>query len=116
MTNIEVSESSDGEIYTFIIKQIGANTVVDLTNYTAATMDIVSRDLKTNHGTITLAFGTKASGEITYTTDTADPWPTIGVAVPHVNVLGQIKITGSGLVTITEEIEIRVTKDYALIT
>lgn len=115
MTSIEVNEATDGEVYTFIIKEKSKNSVVDLTNYTGVTMTIVSNDLKTSHGSITLGFGTKASGEIEYTTDTADPYPAIPAGVKYVDLVGQLKITGSGIVSITEDIEIRQYKDYSSI-
>ena len=116
MTEIEVSENSDGQIYQIIVKQRNSSTAEDLTNYTSAIMTLVSKDLQTNHGTITLAFGTKANGEITYTTDTADPYPAIPARRKKVNLLGQISITGSGLKELTDEIEIKYRKDFSTIT
>ena len=77
MTQIDVFQNGDGDIYTFTVLQRGNTTGEDLTNYTAVTMDIISTDLLTNHGTITLAFVTKASGTVKYTNDTADPYPTL---------------------------------------
>ncbi len=115
MTAIEVSESSDGEVYTFTIKQRTVNSVVNLTSYTGVTMDLISSDLATNYGTITMSFGTKSAGEVKYTTDTLDPYPSIPTGSKYVKLLGQVKITGTGLVTITDEFEITLVKDYSTI-
>lgn len=118
MTAIEINESTDGEIYTFTLKNEDTKAAIDLTNYTAVTMTIVSKAGTTKHGTISFAdpgmqFGTKASGIITYTTDTADPYPTIPAGVKELNLLGQIKITGTGLAAVSKDIEIKVVKDYS---
>jgi len=115
MVEIEVSEGSDNQVYNFVVKQRGVSTAEDLTNYTSVIMTLVSKDLKTNHGDITLAFGTKANGEITYTTDTADPYPAIPIRKKVVDLLGKIKITGTGLKELTEEIIIKYRKDYSSI-
>ncbi len=116
MVEIEVSEGSDNQVYNFVVKQRGQTTAEDLTNYTGAVMTLVSKDLRTNHGDITLAFGTKTDGEITYTTDTADPYPTIPVRKKVIDLLGKIKITGTGLKDLTEEIIIKYRKDFSTIT
>ena len=116
MVEIEVSEGSDNQVYPFVIKQRSQTTAEDLTNYTTAVMTLLSKDLKTNHGDITLAFGTKTAGEINYTTDTADPYPSIPARKKVIDLLGKIKITGSGLKEVTEEINIKYRKDYSTIT
>lgn len=115
MTFIEVMEGSDGEEYNFTVKLDGATTGQDLSSYTAVTMAVVSKDLKTVHANLTLAFVSKAAGTIKYTTDTADAYPAIPRGKSHVDLLGQVKITGTGLKTITRDIEIRYHRDYSAI-
>lgn len=113
MDTFNINEGSDGEIYTFIVKNEKTKAIIDLTNYTAVVLVLVRADRKVKYGSITVAFGTKASGEVKYTTASADPYPSIPLGVNNFGLIGQVKITGAGLTTITRSFPILLEKDYS---
>jgi len=115
MTSIDIFENSDGDTYTFTIYQKGNITAEDLSNYTDVSMELVSPNLLTNYGTLSMDFDSKPNGIVSYTTDTLDPFPSIPSDKQSIPLLGQIIITGSGLKTITFNIEITYHKDFSTI-
>ena len=116
MASIEINENSDGEVYTFLIKDEKTKAVEDLSGFTTAVMTILNKNGTTNYGSATtIAFGTKSAGEVTYTTDPADPYPSFGEGERVKHVIGQLKLTGTDRVTITRIIEIKLTRDLSTI-
>jgi len=113
LTSIIISEGSDGVEYVFTIKQEGSNTAEDLSNYTTAVMYVTSTDLKTLHDTITLAITTPASGILTYTTDPTDTLPSVSAGTKKLRLKAQIKITGTGLIALTELLDFLIINDIS---
>ncbi len=115
MTSVDIFENSDGELYLFTIYQKGNTTAEDLSSYTAVSMELVTPNLLTNYGTISMSFNDKPNGVVAYTTDTLDPFPAIPSGSESINLLGQIIITGSGLKTLTFFIDIKYHRDLSTI-
>lgn len=112
---LNINEGSVGEIYNIVVKNEKTKAIIDLTNYTSVFLILISTNGKTKYDTLTVAFGTKTEGEVVYTTAATDSYPAIPAGRSNLPLIGQLKITGTDLDTLSRSFQIVLDTDYSVL-
>ena len=109
MTEIIIPEGATGITRIITINRRGQLVAENLTTsgYTVATLALTTQNHKTIYnGSITLVITDSVNGEVTWTISTTNLIPAVPKNKDELTIIGQVTLTGSGIIDRTEEFSI----------